>query len=523
MYLLPYVVKHSPDGVVTTQIINGRIVSMMLGEAELVDSYAAVPESLKKIKKREIEIWKLEAAVREQYRDEIIHYLEGDCIYLHELMIAYREAAGKRKTIASNALQFAKGLGLKPGTTNHSFDSDFRPFYFGGRTQCFKPGTFENISVLDIKSAYPFAMTHDHPSGAARHFRSNLNLMDLGEIQRSFIRLECYSKGAFPTRAGGAQGLNFPHIKQEFFVTGWEYIAAKELNLISDEKIIQVRCCEGTINFSPYVQHWYEYKNSHPKKIFPIEYTIGKIMMNSLYGKMAQNPTKYFDYKIVEPSAKLPCRTPQEDENEMCLICGFHAMDHGWKPYTAFEGSMFHRRESLWKYKFRYGAEWEAKPLYKNVATGASITGFARAHLLRAIHAVGIENVLYCDTDSIICLDTAHIHNLPQSDKLGDWELEIDKAPLAHFAGKKLYAIDYGNGKACKCGHPQDPCERHKVVTKGARVTFKQMAQITAGEEIIYEQQAPTFSLARGFSLEGNDLSLFTKRKIRRTGVFDNE
>lgn len=511
MYLLPFI------GETKAQIINGRIVSMMLGNAELVDSYAAVPESLKKIKKLDIEYWKMEKEVRHKYMPEIITYLEGDCVYLHELMTAYRMSAGTQKTIASNALKFAKGLGLKPGTTNHSFDSSFRPYYFGGRTQCFQPGTFHNITGFDLISSYPFAMTHDHPSGSSRHLRSTLKTMDDGEIQRSFIRLNCFSKGAFPIRAGGAGGLNFPHAANEYYVTGWEYLAAKELNLISDENIISVKLCEETINFTPYVSHWYDYKKNFSAKdqdgnrIDPVNYTIGKIMMNSLYGKMAQNPAKYFDYKIMEPGAKLPCRDPIPDEEDKnCRICGFGMENHGWKLYTEFEGKVFHRRESLWKYEFRYGMEWKSKPLYKNVATGASITGFARAHLLRAIHTVGYDNIIYCDTDSLLVKEGTDTSGLVQQKRLGDWELEIKGAPVAHFAGKKLYAIELDPKKPCHCGDSQNKCEKHKVVTKGARLTFKEMERLAAGETILYSQEAPSFSIARG------EIG-FQTRKIRST------
>jgi hypothetical protein len=47
------------------------------------------------------------------------------------------------------------------------------------------------------------------------------------------------------------------------------------------------------------------------------------------------------------------------------------------------------------------------------------------------------------------------------------------------------------------------------VVTKGARLTFKEMEAITAGEEIMYEPQAPSFSLANGIG--------FIDRRIRKT------
>lgn len=503
MYLLKFV------GQTKAQIINGRIVSMFLGEAELVDSYAAVPQGLGSIKKDEIEYWKMEKEHRQKHMPEIIKYLQGDCVYLHELMTAYREAAGKKKTIASNALAHAKKLGINPGTTNHRFDTNYRPFYFGGRTECFKPGTHENISVFDIRSSYPNAMLNYHPTGDNLVWKDDFGDLSREEIDRCFIVLDCYSHGAFPLRTETSEGLSFPKVQGRYKVTGWEYNVANDLGLIKDVKLISVRHTPNKITFKDYVEHWYEYKNRHNKKTDPINYTIGKIMMNSLYGKMAQNPEKYKDYRIGNDDDKLPCTNPRANDKGICKICGILEMDHGWQFFTKFDGKALFQRESLWKHKFQHGTEWQSKALYKNVATGASITGFARAALLRAIHLVGEAHIIYCDTDSLVCGQFADTSCLPQTNNIGDWEKEIDRAPVAHFAGKKLYAIDIDQTKKCECNERNGSCKRHKVVSKGARLTFKEIERIAAGEEINYQPAAPSFSLANGIN--------FTDRLIRRT------
>lgn len=515
MYLLPYLVH---DGVeVKAQIINGRIVSMPLGKATLIDSFAAVPQSLGSIQKDTIEYWKLERENRTRYRAEIIDYMRGDCVYLYNLMVAYRQTAGTKKTIASNALAHAKKLGINPGTTNHRFDANYRPFYFGGRTQCFQRGTHKNIRVFDIKSSYPRAMMETHASGEYMRRVGSLEGMTRDEIQRCFLVIECDSAGAFPIRSNTAQGLDFPHRRDVFNVTGWEYVAAKELGLIENENILSVRAPEKVITFSDYVNHWYKYKEDHGAKdksgklIDPINYTIGKIMMNSLYGKMAQNPERYHDYKILPIGSPLPCKKPILDKKNVCKICNFHEYEHGWLLHTTYEGKEFHHRPSLWKYQYRYGIEWEAKPLYKNVATGASITGYARAALLRGIHALGAENVIYCDTDSLVVKANADCSMLQQGKKIGDWDIEIDNAPTGHFAGKKLYAIDLDNGKACTCNDLMG-CKRHKVVTKGGKLTFAGMKNIATDPSAIetYMSPAPSFSIARG--------THFIVRNIRATG-----
>jgi hypothetical protein len=98
---------------------------------------------------------------------------------------------------------------------------------------------------------------------------------------------------------------------------------------------------------------------------------------------------------------------------------------------------------------------------------------------------------------------------LPQSDKLGDWEKEINRAPVGHFGGKKLYAIDLDPKAKCSCDNRDGKCERHKVVTKGARLTYKEVCAVVGGESILYQPQAPSFSLANGIN--------FTDRMIRKT------
>lgn len=507
MFMLSFL---PPGQEVRVQIINGRIVSIKFGECTLVDSYAAVPQALGSIAKDEIEYWKMGKRHRDKHRPEILSYLRSDCVNLYNLMTAYRLAAGTKKTIASNALAHAKKLGIDPGHTNYRFDQKYRPFYFGGRTECFRPGSWENISVFDIKSSYPRAMQELHATGANMHRRAEIGDLSRDELQRAFIVVECDADGCFPLRAENSEGLKFPRERNTYHVTGWEYVAAKDLGLIAREKILSVRYSDETITFKDYVQHWFDFKARHNKKTDPINYTIGKIMMNSLYGKLAQNPEKYHDYKIMEVGSPLPCVESRPDKLGVCKICGFKDLDHGWKYYTEFEGKEFHRRESLWKHHHKYGVEWEAKPLYKNVATGASITGYARASLLRAIHTVGREHIIYCDTDSLVVDQFADTSGLPQSERIGDWEKEVDRAPIGHFAGKKLYAIDIEPGAKCGCNERNGGCKRHKVVTKGARLTYNEVVKVVAGDVVEYHPQAPSFSLANGIG--------FIERRIRRTG-----
>jgi len=277
IYLLDYIKE------TRAKIISGRIAEMRLGKARLRDSYSIIPVPLGAIHKDKIDYGLMEAHCREQNMPEIISYLKTDVRVLWETVTTYRKVAGGALTIASNAMASSKKLGCNPGKTNARYDREFREYYFGGRTECFKPGTHQNLTIVDIVSSYPKAMMQEHATGDDRTEKDGpdaIKGLSKEELNRSFIRLRCNSRGAFPIRKDDG-GLDFPHGVREFYVTGWEYNAALEFNIISDVEILSAVTFKAAINFKPYIEKWFEHKKSHPKKDDPINYTIGKIMMNS--------------------------------------------------------------------------------------------------------------------------------------------------------------------------------------------------------------------------------------------------
>lgn len=501
MYLLKYVEQ------ARAQIIHGRIVKMNFGKAELRDSYASFPTKLGTLGvKLDIDYDKMEAKHRAVHMPEIQRYLKQDCVGLYDAMSEYRKVAGNRTTLAANAYHFAKSLGINPGKTNHVYDRSFRQYYYGGRCEVFQPGTHHDLRCLDINSAYPFAMLHDHPTGAEHCHITDIEFEKLPQEaqKRCFLTLKCFSYGAFPQRT--ETELHFPTTHDIFYVTGWEYIAACELGLISQIEIQDIICHPETINFQTYVLHWYDYKNKHSQRnaegelLCPIQYEIGKRMMTNLYGKLAQDIANYHDYKIL-PGGTLCCQDFDPDTTGACSNCGAKDSEHGWELYTEYDSVEVHRRSALWKYEYKFGHAWRGQLLYHNVATGASITGFARAHLLRAMHAVGIEHVYYTDTDSIICDANADLGTLNISAKLGDWKDE-GTAAVGHFAGKKIYGLMMNSPN--KDGSP-----RYKIASKGSKLTFDAIARLMRGEIVQWKSDFPSFSLAGEPS--------FVVRNIRQT------
>lgn len=147
------------------------------------------------------------------------------------------------------------------------------------------------------------------------------------------------------------------------------------------------------------------------------------------------------------------------------------------------------------------------KTRYYNVATAASITGWVRAFLWRAI--CDCDGVLYCDTDSIAARVIGA--NITIGDKLGEWVNE-GEFTRAGIAGKKLYVFENEeNGD-------------FKMASKGARLTPAEMWSVAQGGVVEFTPENPTFSVHRApisdaWQNPQIERKMFTTRKIRKTAI----
>ncbi len=456
-----YLVEHAqPQDI---QIRNGRITEMRIGKVTLKDSWPLMPFSLAEYKKTKIDYRIFEHGKRNipRNREKIAAYLLDDCIYLSELLHGFHETVGPKDTIGSAAFFQMRRLGLTIKSMSEPHDSMFRPFYFGGRVEAFQKGIHRgNFRYLDINSAYPFAMLHNHPHGG--DYAHGRKLPSLANIGPCFIHAICDSAGALPLRAPNGS-LGFPHVKEtEFFATGWEIKSGITTRKIRVLKVLDAWIPQGMINFRKYVETFFKLRQQAKESGDDVKRLAYKYLLNSGYGKFAQNPRDFKTYKLAP--------------------FGNHVPGYEWE--TDF-GAV-----SLWQ-----------KPSYQgfgffDVATGASITGKVRAQLWEAI--CKSTGVLYVDTDAMLC-ETSRVQT---GDKLGEWKLE-GKVREAAIAGKKLYAVDWG-----KALDPENPDSRYKIASKGARLTYPEILALCRGSVIEWQNEAPTFSLKGAH---------FIKRKIRKT------
>jgi hypothetical protein len=444
------------------RIINSRIIKAKMecrtGWHELRDSYAIMPFPLKKAlgkaRKLDIDITKLEAAVRHLHMPEILTYLKQDCVALWELVTDFISEFGSMLTIGSTAMKELKKV--------HSFenleqadDADLRShYYYGGRVQALKKGVLEGSwKVYDVNSMYPNVMKNaTHPIGRPSSEGTTIH------NSTCFITAVGVNHGAFPQRVKGG-GIDFTIPYGVFYVTRHEWDVAMELGLFEPEKIVRCINFESRITFAEFVDKFYQMRidaNLRGDSNLGLFY---KYILNSSYGKFSQNPDNYKEFVITDTHVDM------------------HSQ--GYIPEEIKYGTYI-----VWSKPSRDNSRY-------NVAVGASITGASRAALLRGLS--GSTNPIYCDTDSIICESIGLVKQ--HATELGAWKLEAE-ADVACIAGKKMYAL-FLNG------------ETIKQANKGVKVTAADIRKVAEGETISTKRDAPSFKL--------NGSHLFIQRRLRMT------
>lgn len=477
----------------TISVIAGRLAKFRIGECECRDSMNILPVPLAMFEKQKIDYALMEPGTRDEpnNRAEIRKYLRSDCVNLHDLITAHRKENGVALTQAGASMRrWLKQSGQKrPRQSAHAFHY-YKPYYYGGRVQCFAQGVRAmDFKVIDKNSAYPDAMLKEHPFSVRGAAMSDLP-RNSNKWHHCLITLTCTARGCFPFRLGDdpTKGdLFFPEDERktrEYNVTGYEYMAALACNAIHNVTIKTVHYFEHVVNFREYImEQWH--KRARAKELGDKALDIiCKLIMNSLYGKFASDYSKYREFMVCHASDF------------------FEWKQQGWDI------------DAIWELERRLLSRLipeqdNGRARYYNIATAASITGYVRADMYKGICAV--SNPLYCDTDSISCGD---VGRLPLGRDLGEWKDEGDFDWYA-ITGKKTYAFH-------KKGHPHtfeltDKGEyaHWKVASKGVDLGPDEIRAAAEGRTVIYSPQVPTYSVKRAAPVFIDRVVRSTARDIR--------
>lgn len=467
-FLLDYFVKgHSPF------IINGRLVRVEICDQEFRDSYAMIPVALGAYDKDAIDYRCMERGFREIFKVKIREYQKRDCTALAELVTNWLDMFGNKKTMASVALPMLRSYQGFETLSEHT-DKEMRPYYFGGRNQCFATGIIKgDWKIYDINSSYPNVMRrYNHPISDKPIFEPRIT------SRTHFAYIRAWSLGALPVRTKTG-ALNFPIGTYDFYACIHEIKAGLETKTLKIKKVYHSIYFEQEANFAPFIDTYYDLRMQASAQGDEIRKLFYKLVMNSSYGKFAQDPRKYENWlfdpvEIPTPFHCAECfdKISKGEYKEKCKLCSEGTTDpYGWYLHTTREGTYIYASPQ----RVRNGS-------FFNVATAASITSAARAELLRGIQAA--TRPVYCDTDSVICehLESTSDNGIILDEKLlGAWKPESMGDSLA-IAGKKLYAL------FCE-GEPI------KKASKGVRLTADEILRVANGETIEYPSLVPKFKL----------------------------
>lgn len=260
---------------------------------------------------------------------------------------------------------------------------DILKSYYGGRTEAFYRGTFEQANYYDINSLYPSVMRDfefPDPNSLRTSQRNSVEYIKCFEgVSDVTVFVPPQDIPILPAREDGK--CKFGHGK----LTGWythielrEAIKQGAVIMEVRKSHIYTKTCRP---FKAYVEDLYAQRKLY--KGDPMDVVI-KLMLNSLYGKFGQ---RFLDKQ----------NTVHADAVSMKDI-------QTW--------STFERVGDYFVYKQNARPSSFCIPIWATY-----VTAYARLRLLKALQS---HDVYYCDTDSVITKD-----EIPTSGELGEFKLEM--------------------------------------------------------------------------------------------------
>jgi hypothetical protein len=454
-------------------IINGRLTEWSMAGTEHIfrDSMAIIPFALDQYQKQKVDYDKFEQPVRDLHRTEILAYLRSDCVNLYALCARFSERFRDERgntPISIGQASIRELAALHPfERMTEASDSEIRPWYFGGRVQCFASGILKGPwQVYDVNSMYMHVMANfDHP--LSKMFNT---------VERPPKRKGAVWFAEFKGRNRQAlcvhredKGLDFTRERGTFKAVSHELLPAIASGMVEIDEWVRILQPIETGRFDGFVGKFSDEKIAAKLAGDRIGELIAKFTGNSAYGKTGQNPADFKDYEILmDPLADGPLEEKQFKPE--CRISDEPFVEL-WARPTQFHNNGFY-----------------------NVGIAASVTSAARSVLLDGLRMA--QEPIYCDTDSIIC----RTFNGPVDPaKLGAWKHEAT-AEFCAIAGKKMYCLYNKNGRKIV------PI---KWASKGGQLDPLEIIAMARGEIVEKTQDAPTYSISRGIG--------FSTRKFRKT------
>ena len=426
------------------------------------DSYKLLPFKVEKIAKDfGLPILKLKIDYNNyDITPEKLEYIAHD---VKIVAMALREIKGEgmtRMTTASCAYNMYKSMRNMEFMTSTfpELDDEFlikwREAYRGGRSQVnpiYQDKILTNVRRYDINSMYP-AIMYNEPLP----YGEPLKIEKMGEYKFELYHMYIVFKlkeGHLPTllKKSGLYAFDDSYYVdtegiEEIWLSSIDYkILQRHYNIEFMSMIDMVGFRTSRLLFIDYVSKWYSKKNEDEgaKKI------VDKFMLNCLYGKFGSNHEGY--HKI-----------PQLD------------------PFT---GKVQYTKSDVTKMKKYY------------LPMAIAITSYAHLYIDDGVMTTGIENFVYCDTDSIHTLGTLP-KSMVDNKELGKFKLEAIEE-IAKYVRQKTYITKEKGEYHITCAGMTDEMKATTIRTykdgvldifaKGFEIGGKLLPKHVKGGIVLYE------------------------------------
>ena len=401
---------------------------------------------------------------------QLAEYNRMDCLILWTAIDAFETAllglGGElMMTLASCAMRLFRRQFLKQDIKTHpEVNLAARESYFGSRVEVIQRHVTDGF-YYDINSSFPYAMTSPAPGnlrGMSKQMSDKEDALFLAEVD---VEVPEMFLPPLPLRHEGSV----------FFPTGrWHgWFNQVDLRLLEEKggrvlKVGRVLHFDPFTDLAAYAETLYEKRRSGTTDF---DKTVYKLLLNSLYGKFAENSHKQ-QLLINPPFTTCPHNPPHppkaDDPRESAC--------------------MTQLIPGVWLLENEVDIPHEAVPI------SSQITALARANLYRYMDKS--SEVHYCDTDGFSTKDD----NLPTGDKLGQLKLEL-VFKEAEFISPKVYRIDRkvkakGMSLRDKSGMPMGLTDEQKDKWIGD-VSYKRWMALREGEAIEVERMTRVRELYR--------------------------
>jgi hypothetical protein len=346
--------------------------------------------------------------------------------------------------------------------------------YRGGFTNLFRPGKHKKVIGYDVNSLYSYSMkgrkmpvsfvkrvdmlSTENYAAVKKKFYVIANVkFSLPESERISFIVKNINGKLYPLRSGELY-LHEPEI---------DYLIEKGANLTIGEAFIY-KCSYNL--FDEYIDFWYGLKKKADAAKDEAKRAMTKLFLNGLYGKFGQ-------HKAHSELRKKDVPEVFDSPARLLLI----------------EGG---KKTVVTDYGYFVSVRKDGDPRYSLEIAGA-VTAVARMVLRGYIEAAGIDDVIYCDTDSIHTttrsLDRFVGNNIGQ--------LKVEEEGSGEYFAPKVYSI-YPTTSKTALMVVKDP-QIHLKPAAGPIIKYKGVNIYKSKQLDAYTWQVKQFSRTKDVAWEG--------------------